>query len=577
MILTDNSFHSTIHAICFDVGGTLRNSQKVEEGNLEYLCNLQKFIGDTSDPKEFLLKLRKGERAYRDWCKKTLIELSEADLWSKYMLPDYPVDFIRQNAIQLNQIWRDSRIKRVLPDTVETIKTLARRGYTLGIISNTTSSVEIPQLLEENGISDLFSCVILSTVYGRRKPHPSLFLDAARQMGVSPEQCAYVGDNLSRDLIGPRQAGFGEVTIIHIDGYLLDEYDPDDEIHLDAITEMKPDHRITRLSQLLEFYPDRSSHPQKTNTEPGHPPVLYEAALSTMWGVDQKIPFGDTFKAAREIGFLRFELNHKISSQLYAQWDTNRYYISTVHDPCPAPYTYDEIKSRDLMISSLDENLRIQSVGQVKKTIDLAYRLGSRSVVIHPGTIKCDHTLERRLRELFRSGKAGSPEYQTLLREIRIDRARWVKPHLDQVIKSLLEIIQYAKKTGIAIGLENRYRYYDIPLPDEMALFLDLCHEDWFGFQYDTGHARTLDVLGLVKNEEWLETFSNRMIGVHLHDVIGITDHQVPGKGEVDFKKIALYLPEECNKTLEIGPQATLGELASGLEFLSKSGCIRRL
>lgn len=577
MIPPNNLHNSVIHAICFDVGGTLRNSQKVEEGNLDYLVRLQSFLGDTDEPESFRQRILNGEKKYRNWCKKTLIELDEADLWSKYLLPDYPEDLVRKNAVQLNQMWRDSRVKQVLPDTVETIKTLANRGYTLGIISNTTSSVEIPLLLEENGIKDLFSCVILSAVYGRRKPHPSLFLEAARQMGFPPEACAYVGDNLSRDLIGPRQAGYGEITIIHIDGYLLDEYDPDDELHMDAITEMKPDHRITRLSQLLDFYPGQRSHRMSPVSPPAHPPALYEAALSTMWGVDQQIPFSDTFKTAREIGFLRFELNHKVSSELYSQWDKDRYYISTVHDPCPAPCTYDEIKSRDLMISSLDESLRIQSVDQVKKTISLAYRLGSRSVVIHPGTIKCDHALENRLRHLFRHGQAGTPDFQDLLLQMRIDRAKWVQPHLDQVIKSLQEIIEFTRTSGVSIGMENRYRYYDIPLPDEMAQFLGLCSEDWFGFQYDTGHARTLDALGLVKNEEWLERFSTRMIGVHLHDVIGITDHQVPGKGEVDFEKIAPYLPDECSKTLEIGPQATLADLTSGLETLVNCKCIKRL
>lgn len=566
-----------IKAICFDVGGTLRTSEKIEPDSLDHLLQLQAFLRDTGDPLILRDQLAAGEKAYRNWCKKTLIELGEADLWSQYMLPEYPREFIRQNAVEINRIWRESSVKTIHPDTVETIKTLHQRGYTLGIISNTTSSLEVPEMLAENGITDLFSCVLISCVYGRRKPHPSLFLEAARQMGYPPEQCAYVGDNLSRDLVGPRQAGYGEVAIIHMVGCLLDEYDPDDEIHLEAITEMVPDHRISRLSQLLQYYPALPSSTRHTVIEDQSSTPLYEAALSTMWGVDQKMLFGETFKAARELGFLRFELNHKVSRELYSQVDTNRYYISTVHDPCPAPYTYDEIKARDLMISSLDEALRIQSVDQIKKTFDLAYKLGSKSVVVHPGTIKCDHSLERRMRELFRQGRKQTKEYEDLLIQIRADRALRIQPHLEQVVQSLHEIIAFARGSGISLGLENRYRYYDIPLPDEMALFLDLCREDWLGFQFDTGHAYTLDALGLAKMDDWLERFNSRMVGVHLHDVIGITDHQVPGKGGVDFDHIAHYLPDECCKTLEIGPHATLSDLSDALELLAERDCINRL
>lgn len=575
--MTTPPLQSQIRAVCFDVGGTLRTSEKTEPGNLEHVKRLQAFLGDTSDPAVLLKKLDSAEKNYRIWCKKSMIELSEADLWSIYMLPEYPKDFIQQNAVQINRIWRGSSIKKINPDTVETIKTLHQRGYTLGIISNTTSSLEVPEMLAENGINGLFTCVIISSVFGRRKPHPSLFLEAARQMGYPPEQCVYVGDNLSRDLIGPRQAGYGQVVIIRVDGCLLDEYDPDDEQHLQAITEMVPNHMISQLNQLLQIYPAIPSRSRRTADEQIPSAPLYEAALSTMWGVDQEMPFDSTFKAARERGFLRFELNHKVSTELYSQVDTNRYYISTVHDPCPAPYTYEEIKTRDLMISSLDEPLRLKSVDQIKKTFDLAYRLGSKSVVVHPGTIKCDYSLERNLRELFRQGKKQSGEYQNLLMQIKADRAKRIQPHLDQVIKSLCEIIPFAKDSGISLGLENRYRFYDIPLPDEMALFMDLCKDDWFGFQFDTGHAFTLDVLGLAKIDDWLERFNQRMVGVHLHDVIGTTDHQVPGKGNVDFYHIAPYLPDECCKTLEIGPQATPSDLSDALEVLTASRCINKL
>jgi HAD superfamily hydrolase (TIGR01549 family) len=570
---------NNIEAICFDIGGTLRITKIMDDSSLNYIQRIQSFIGVDGDPQEFLALLRSREKKYRHWCKRNLVELSEADLWSMYMLPDIPSDFVRKNAVILNQMWRSTRNKSLLPDAVETLKTLASRGYTLAVISNTTSSTETPDILAENGISDLFQVVILSTTFGLRKPHPSLFVEASRAMRIPPERCAYIGDSLTRDLIGARQAGYGSVTIINVNGYYQDEYDPDDDTDKEIITEIRPDHRIGKLGELLKFFPQRTTiHKQETSIQPlKQPDVLYDAALSTMWGVDQPIPFNDTFSEARRIGFCRFELNHKVSKSLFRQFDSNQFYISTIHEPCPTTYSYDERKSSDIEISSLDESLRLRAIDMIKKSIDLACKLGSKSVVIHPGAIAGDHTRDYRLRQLFKNGQKGSPTYENLKAEAITHRAQEVAPYLERVMQSLTEIVEYAKGTHIALALENRYRYYDIPLPDEMGKLLDLGDEEWFGFQYDTGHAQTLDVLGFVDGQEWLNRFSHRMIGVHLHDVIGITDHQVPGCGDIDFKKIAAFIPKTALRTIEVGPQASLSELAAGAEVLAESGCIERI
>ena len=93
----------------------------------------------------------------------------------------------------------------------------------------------------------------------------------------------------------------------------------------------------------------------------------------------------------------------------------------------------------------------------------------------------------------------------------------------------------YAGRFGIRLGLENRYHYMDIPTPDELEQLLELAGPDRLGFIYDVGHAQALDRLGFFPHEEWLKRFASRMIGAHLHDVIGVNDHHAPGLGEIDF------------------------------------------
>lgn len=564
-----------ISAICFDVGGTLKATIKNPEGNSAGVKALQSMLGNNETSEVFQQKLRLREKTYRRWCKRSLIELDERRIWSEFLLPDYPAGFVKENALTFNQLWRASRNNDMLPDAVYTIRALKERGYRLAIISNTTSSIETPHMLAENGIVECFDSVILSCVFGRRKPHPSLFLQAARDLNVLPQHCVYIGDFLARDLIGAKQAGYGEVGIINIKGYEVDEFDPDDEVEEDRITEIKPSFRIGKLSELLDYFPAPNPFAQ-CNDELKQPSQLYEIALSSMWSADQPMPFNNTFTEARKLGFTSFELTSKVTPSLHEQWNHNEFYISTIHDPCPSGLSYSELKEKDIALSSTNEHNRRAAIDTLKRSIDLAQHLGSRSVVIHCGTVLCDQSRDTKLRRLYREGLQNTPEYSELSEEFISERSAHCQPHIQAVTKSLQEIIPFADGSGVALALENRNRYHDIPLPDELDLFLNLCHEPWFGFQFDVGHAHNLDRLGLVNQDEWIDRFQSRMIGVHLHDVKGLRDHRVPGTGDVDFTRIASWIPQHALRTLEITPDASLLDIAAGLEVLHRSGCINR-
>ena len=65
-------------------------------------------------------------------------------------------------------------------------------------------------MLEEYGIRGCMEDVTVSSVTGYRKPHPEIFRISLRQMQTTAENCVYVGDTISRDIIGAKQAGFGK-------------------------------------------------------------------------------------------------------------------------------------------------------------------------------------------------------------------------------------------------------------------------------------------------------------------------------------------------------------------------------
>jgi sugar phosphate isomerase/epimerase len=110
-----------------------------------------------------------------------------------------------------------------------------------------------------------------------------------------------------------------------------------------------------------------------------------------------------------------------------------------------------------------------------------------------------------------------------------------------------------------------------------MEELLRLGDPDRLGFIYDVGHAQALDRLGFFSHGEWLKRYSSRIFGAHLHDVIGVSDHYAPGLGEIDFKYISNYLPENSFRTFELQPGNTLAQVKHGVNVLVDAGCIKYL
>jgi sugar phosphate isomerase/epimerase len=178
---------------------------------------------------------------------------------------------------------------------------------------------------------------------------------------------------------------------------------------------------------------------------------------------------------------------------------------------------------------------------------------------------------------LYQACFSESPEYQEI-KDLMIEkRHKLAAPCMEAVVKSLKELLDFAGRFGIRLGLENRFHYFDIPIPDEMSILLELAGPDRLGVIYDVGHETVLDQLGFFPDQVWLDRFAGRIFGSHLHDVIGISDHQAPGQGDVDFRRLAGYLPKESFRTVEVMSFNTPEQVKTGLIKLVDAGCINPL
>jgi FMN phosphatase YigB (HAD superfamily)/sugar phosphate isomerase/epimerase len=552
-----------IEAILFDMGGTLRRGINREFSEKVELCKpILELIDWKADPVDFARMLDARANAYRKWSRQELAELNEVGFWSQWMLPELGMERISAIAVELTQIWRNAdRVYQVFPDSRETILGLFRAGYHLGLVSNTSSSTEAPNLLNELGVAACFEAVVLSCQVGIRKPRPEILLEATRQMGVEPGRCAYIGNLPDRDVASARRAGFKQTVILR---------DPNRSEEPIADPAFLPDHYIDNLRELLAIFPARDGRTTKTSNG-----RVFDISLSTMWGMKRFADLNDFLSAASRLGFGGIELNHQVSPAMLEGLDLSHCRVSSVHEPCPAAISAQSLRKRDLLISSPDEARRQQGVDSIKPSIDLAHELGAHTVVVHAGQVQADGTLEEELRALYNNGQAHSSHSAEVRDRLVQLRTAFVEPYLQSVKRSLQELLEYASRYHIRLGIENRYHYLDIPSLDEMGDILDLAGQDQIGFIYDVGHAQTLDRLGFHQHEDWLKRFASRIIGVHLHDVNGVDDHRAPGLGEVDFRMVAPYLPEEAFRTLEVQSSNTPDQIKAGIKILVDSGCVR--
>jgi putative hydrolase of the HAD superfamily len=238
---------SKIEAIFIDLGNTMRLLVKDELHQSNARRKIAGMVGSAESPEVLCQIIDERYKIYRKWAFQNWVEAPEAELWTRWLLPDYPAERLTPQATELTFQFRQSMGKRILQkDAKEVVFELDRRGYRLGIISNVISTQEIPDWLEADGLSPYFRSIVLSSVLGRRKPDPEVYWEAARRIGVPPQNCVYVGDNPARDVVGTRNAGFGMIILL---------MDPN-EVQKDPPTgENKPDVIINEFKQLLDIFP----------------------------------------------------------------------------------------------------------------------------------------------------------------------------------------------------------------------------------------------------------------------------------------------------------------------------------
>jgi phosphoglycolate phosphatase len=140
-------------------------------------------------------------------------------------------------ALYEQRLADETRVFEAIAPVLDAISTAGRRW---GIVTNKAARFTQP-LVRALGLDARSSALVSGDTTPHAKPHPAPLLEAARQLGLAPQACVYVGDDL-RDVQAGRAAGMPTVAAAW--GYLG---------IADAIDEWGADHVIERPAELLKL------------------------------------------------------------------------------------------------------------------------------------------------------------------------------------------------------------------------------------------------------------------------------------------------------------------------------------
>jgi putative hydrolase of the HAD superfamily len=94
------------------------------------------------------------------------------------------------------------------PEVIDTLKIIAPRLKT-GIVTNAAQPMWLRDIeMTGHGLMEFFpECRVSAADVGYLKPHPTIFQAALDQLGVTPEETVFVGDNPIADVAGAQAVG----------------------------------------------------------------------------------------------------------------------------------------------------------------------------------------------------------------------------------------------------------------------------------------------------------------------------------------------------------------------------------
>lgn len=191
--------------ILFDMDGTIQDSERLAaEANRH---GFRIVLGREATPEE--LDFLVGKPA--------LVTLNSMFPGQGHLILEHGVEFYLSRSHSINGY----------SGIVDLLEQLREAGFRLGIVSSKHRRFIVPEL-ESKSLLQFFECIVGQKDTVKHKPDPEPLLLASSLMGVSPEECVYIGDQPT-DVLAARRAGMVSAGALWGEGKLekLVPADPD--------------------------------------------------------------------------------------------------------------------------------------------------------------------------------------------------------------------------------------------------------------------------------------------------------------------------------------------------------------
>lgn len=198
-----------------------------------------------------------------------------------------------------------------------------------------------------------------------------------------------------------------------------------------------------------------------------------------------------------EIFAARQHLDYRDANQVrdVAQWFSDHSVaLHSVHAPMFTDTNWGRLGGLAVSIAYLERRLRIDSMDEIKRALEIAERLPFRYLIVHLGMEEEDYDLRK----------------------------------FDAAFSSLEHLNIFAKDRGVHILLENTPN--ELSTPERLIEFIEYTRLD-LKICFDTGHAHMRDGVAPA-----FKTLKDRIASTHLHDNHKLKDeHLMPFDGEIDW------------------------------------------
>lgn len=251
--------------------------------------------------------------------------------------------------------------------------------------------------------------------------------------------------------------------------------------------------------------------------------------------------------------------------------------IRSLENYCPLPRELEprggvlspSVNGDAIPFSSLDHEERRAAIAATRSTLEWAARCEARAVVVTCGRVPIPLGFDEFL-EALAAGERERGLQGELRRRFLERRAEAAPAHLDAVRSTLDGVLRAAEHLEIPVALVNRRLPEEIPTTAELEQLLDEFRGAPMGCWYDTAHAHHQERLGFASATELHELMEPRLLGLHVHDLMGLECGLPPGEGELELRTLLAGVPEHLPLVLRCQGDDT--RIARALEHLRDGG-----